>query len=87
MSSLTTLARPYAKAAFELAEAEQALTGWDEMLVLASEIVTEPSMASLLGSPDFGNTQAVNLIIEVAWRCCRRSASCTRSCGKRQKIA
>ncbi len=66
MSSLTTLARPYAKAAFELAEAEQALTGWDEMLGLASEIVSEPSMANLLGSPDFCNAQAVNLIIEVS---------------------
>ena len=66
MSSLTTLARPYAKAAFELAEAEQALAGWNEMLVLASEIVTEPSMANLLGSPEFGNTQAVNLIFEVS---------------------
>jgi F-type H+-transporting ATPase subunit delta len=66
MSSLTTLARPYAKAAFELAEAEQALTGWDDMLALASEIVTEPSMASLLGNPDFSNTQAVELITGVA---------------------
>ncbi len=66
MSSLTTLARPYAKAAFELAEAEQALTGWDDMLGLASDIVTEPSMASLLGNPDFSNTQAVELITGVA---------------------
>lgn len=66
MSSLTTLARPYAKAAFELAQAEQALTGWDEMLGLASRIVTEPSMATLLGSPDFSNNQAVKLITDVA---------------------
>jgi F-type H+-transporting ATPase subunit delta len=66
MSSLTTLARPYAKAAFELAEAEQALTRWDDMLGLASDIVTEPSMASLLGNPDFSNTQAVELITGVA---------------------
>ena len=66
MSSLTTLARPYAKAAFELAEAEQALTGWDDMLGLARDIVTEPSMASLLGNPDFSNTQAVELITGVA---------------------
>jgi F-type H+-transporting ATPase subunit delta len=66
MSSLTTLARPYAKAAFELAQGEQALVAWDEMLVLASDIVTEPSVANLLGSPDFGNDQAIQLIIEVA---------------------
>jgi len=48
MSSLTTLARPYAKAAFELARDEQALAAWDDMLKLASEIVLEPSMAALL---------------------------------------
>ena len=45
MSNLTTLARPYAKAAFELAQAEQALAGWDEMLNLASNIASDDAMA------------------------------------------
>lgn len=66
MSSLTTLARPYAKAAFELAQGEQALARWDEMLSLASEIVEDAAMANLLESPDVSNAQAVAIIMEAA---------------------
>jgi F-type H+-transporting ATPase subunit delta len=66
MSSLTTLARPYAKAAFELAQSEQALARWDDMLNLASEIVEDASMASLLESPDVSNAQSVAILKEAA---------------------
>lgn len=66
MSSLTTLARPYAKAAFELAQGEQSLAGWDDMLSLASETVAEESMAVLLESPYVTNTQLVGIISETA---------------------
>jgi F-type H+-transporting ATPase subunit delta len=66
MSSLTTLARPYAKAAFELAQGEQSLPHWDEMLGLASAITTEKSMAGLLESPHVINAQAVKIIVETA---------------------
>lgn len=66
MSSLTTLARPYAKAAFELAQGEQALARWDGMLSLASEIVEDAAMANLLDSPDVSNAQAVAIITEAA---------------------
>jgi len=66
MSSLTTLARPYAKAAFELAQGEQALARWDGMLSLASEIVENAAMANLLDSPDVSNAQAVAIIMEAA---------------------
>lgn len=66
MSNLTTLARPYAKAAFELAQAEQALAGWDEMLNLASNIASDDAMAGLLDSPEVSNTQAALIITETA---------------------
>ena len=46
MSNLATLARPYAKAAFALAEDEQALASWEEMLNLASTIAADESMAT-----------------------------------------
>ncbi len=64
MSSLTTLARPYAKAAFELAQGEQALARWDEMLGMASSIVTDDSMTNLLESPDVSNDQVLSIITE-----------------------
>ncbi len=48
MSSLTTLARPYAKAAFELARDEKALASWEAMLRLAGEMGMEKSVEVFL---------------------------------------
>lgn len=64
MSSLTTLARPYAKAAFELAKGADALSRWDDLLVVVSEIVTKEPMASLLGSPQVEKSQLIGIINE-----------------------
>jgi F-type H+-transporting ATPase subunit delta len=66
MSSLATLARPYAKAAFELAQGESNLAGWDDMLGLVNTIVVDPTMANLLESPDVGGKQAVMVITDIA---------------------
>jgi len=66
MSSLATLARPYAKAAFELAQEEQALARWDDMLSLASDIATDDSMAKLLDSPDVSSAQIASIITDSA---------------------
>jgi F-type H+-transporting ATPase subunit delta len=65
MSSLTTLARPYAKAAFELAQAGNDLAGWDDMLTLADAIAAEESMACLLESPLVGATRVVKLLTDI----------------------
>jgi F-type H+-transporting ATPase subunit delta len=65
MSSLETLARPYAKAAFELAQGESALARWDDMLGLASTIVADESMAKLLESPEMGDRQSVAIVVEI----------------------
>ena len=51
MSSLTTLARPYAKAAFGLAQDSGALAGWQEMLAVAAQIATHPEVDSVLRNP------------------------------------
>lgn len=66
MSSLTTLARPYAKAAFELARDENALPRWDDMLTLAGAIASDESMAGLLESPHVSAVDAAKLIAETA---------------------
>ena len=66
MSNVTTLARPYAKAAFELARAEDATGRWNEMLALASTLVTEESMADLLESPHVSSGQLVQILSDTA---------------------
>jgi F-type H+-transporting ATPase subunit delta len=66
MSSLTTLARPYAKAAFELARAEQALARWDDMLAMASALAAEESVAGLLESPHVSGGEVMRILSEAA---------------------
>ena len=66
MSSLTTLARPYAKAAFELARGEQALASWDDQLGLACAMVSEDALADLLTNPEVDRETVVGLVVEVA---------------------
>ncbi|MGA9573582.1 MAG: F0F1 ATP synthase subunit delta [Lysobacterales bacterium] len=66
MSNVTTLARPYAKAAFELAVAENATDQWNDMLDLASAAVTEKSLASLLESPHASSGQIMRILADTA---------------------
>jgi len=66
MSNATTLARPYAKAAFELAEADNAVSSWHDMLGLASAAVTEKSLAGLLESPHASGGQIVQILTAAA---------------------
>ena len=65
MSSLTTLARPYAKAAFELAQTDNNLAGWDEMLTAVASAATEESMAAWLESPQSTPATAIEIISSV----------------------
>ena len=48
MAELTTLARPYAKAAFEHAQAHQQLANWSAMLGLAAAVSEDDTMQRLL---------------------------------------
>lgn len=66
MSSRTTLARPYAKAAFALAQDAQSLGGWEEMLALAAAITENAEMAELLDSPQLSSSEAAGIIADTA---------------------
>ena len=64
MSSLTTLARPYAKAAFELANSDCNLAAWDEMLAAAASVTADEGMANWLQSPHSSPEKAIEIIVE-----------------------
>ena len=51
MAELTTIARPYAEAAFRIAEEQKAFAGWSKMLGLVSAVVSDPKMATALDNP------------------------------------
>ncbi|RZQ53827.1 F0F1 ATP synthase subunit delta [Pseudoalteromonas phenolica] len=50
MSELTTIARPYAKAAFELAVEKGNVEAWNEMLFFAGQVASDEQASSLLAS-------------------------------------
>ena len=62
---LTTIARPYAAAAFEYALAKNALPAWENFLQSAALLVQDPSMTQLLESPKVTTTQRSELFCDV----------------------
>lgn len=65
MSDFTTIARPYAQAVFELAKAQGNLPAWSDMLKMCAQVVRDPNMHALLGSPRVDRAQLAQLIIDV----------------------
>ena len=64
MSELTTVARPYARAAFEFAVDNKSIDSWSSMLQFTAEVVNNPVMAELL-TRDKTATELVNLFLSV----------------------
>lgn len=60
-----TVARPYAKAVFELAHAENAMPKWSEMLGLAGLIASDKQMVGLMKDPNFSLAQIMNIFSDV----------------------
>lgn len=51
MADFSTLARPYAKAVFELARDAKAFAPWSEALDALAALVSDPGVARLIGHP------------------------------------
>ncbi|TRX58122.1 F0F1 ATP synthase subunit delta [Thalassomonas sp. M1454] len=64
MSELTTVARPYAKAAFDYAVEANAIDTWLEMLVFAAEVSQNETIANYL-SGGMGTEQVQTLFLNV----------------------
>ncbi len=65
MAELTTLARPYAKAAFEFAQSQNKLTEWSAMLGLASAVSVDETVQQVLRVPRMTGEAKANTFIEV----------------------
>jgi F-type H+-transporting ATPase subunit delta len=61
-----TIARPYAKAAFEYARDANAFAEWSQGLKVAAEIVADPHVAPLTKNPQWSAADLVSLITDVA---------------------
>ncbi len=65
MSENITLARPYAEAAFGLAQDNQALKQWSEMLALAAAVATDAQVARLAMDPRVARERFTQLFLDI----------------------
>lgn len=65
MAEFTTLARPYAKAAFAVAREEKNLQGWFEALGLAASVAAEEKVQKLIFSPTYSYEQKAQIFLEL----------------------
>ena len=65
MAELTTIARPYAEAAFRLASENRALPAWLSMLKLVGAVVADPAMAAALDNPKLTPPDKEALVLSV----------------------
>jgi len=63
MAELQSLARPYAKAVFELARGGGGLPAWSAVLGTLSATVANPDIAAMLGNPSVSRGDAAQQII------------------------
>ena len=65
MSELTTAARPYANAVYQVASQAANFAGWGDALALMAAVVADASMAEKLSSPQLSKTQKGELLLAV----------------------
>ncbi len=65
MSELTTAARPYARAVYELAMAEDTQKEWSASLELIEAVAINESMTQLLNNPKLTTSQVAGLFLEI----------------------
>ena len=64
MAELSTLAKPYAKAAFDHAKEQNAINKWEDFLSVASSIVSNEAYASVLVNPAISADQKAGVMID-----------------------
>lgn len=65
MAELSTVARPYAQAAFELAREQGNLKGWSEMLRFAAMVAADDSMQALRDNPQVDGERSEQLFLDI----------------------
>ncbi len=66
MAEKATIARPYARAAFEYAREQRALGAWSQLLAVGAAVAATPGAEDVFGNPRVSADQLVDLIASVA---------------------
>ena len=72
---LSTIAKPYAQAIFEIAEENSSLSEWSELLSTASAIMADDATQAFVASPGKSKDQKVELICALLEKATSRELS------------
>jgi len=64
MAELSTLARPYAKAVFELAQASKNFAGWSAQLSAIADVLSVPAIAKAIRAPGVAKATLAQVVID-----------------------
>jgi F-type H+-transporting ATPase subunit delta len=62
---ITTIARPYAEAAFERAQESGRIDSWSQALTLLAAVASDPQMAKQIGNPNVPRERVRDMILQV----------------------
>ncbi len=65
MSELSTLARPYAEAAFKRAKEVHSAKDWSESLAFLSAVMQDKELRTIIDNPRVGQQQATQLMLDI----------------------
>jgi len=65
MAELSTIARPYAKAAFEFARDNSVLAQWSEQLSIVATVTMDSGLEAVLGNPSLTAAQQAQTLNDV----------------------
>ena len=65
MAEPSTIARPYAEAAFRLADAQGKLAEWSAALANLSAVVADERVRAAIGDPNFADAKVAGLILAI----------------------
>ena len=88
MAEKSTVARPYAQAAFALAKEQGALSAWSEMLQLSAVVAANSDVGRLIGSPRMSTAQLADFFIGIAGELVNeQSANLLRVLAENRRLA
>ena len=65
MAEKSTIARPYAQAAFDIANEKSDLKAWSDMLQLIAAVTSDAVMSDMISNPSIEREKIVEIIVDV----------------------
>jgi len=66
MAEKSTIARPYAQAAFDIANDNKDLKSWSEMLQFLAAVTSDSTMVAMIHNPKYQSQDLIKIVLKIA---------------------